>query len=313
VGRRKSSAAGGLTALFILCVTSLALFTVYVKEGDCAEADNCGPLHTVQLGAAEVLKPVRGAVATIVEPLQEVGERVTGAFDNSEEEALEEKFQQTQGLAAQASRLERENARLRELLKGERSFYEYGPLARVVAPVSDQFTNRIQIDVGSEDGIKPQMPVVVGENTLVGRTTNDVSRSTAQVMLVTDREFAAGVRIIPPAQFDPASGQVSRAVTAPDVSYGEGLLRTNLEGYFGIEYVDLSSRAEKGDYVVTSGRAGERELLFPPGLFVGTSESVSSQDIDQYKKIVVEPAMDPDDLEEVRVITDWGPGPGVPG
>jgi rod shape-determining protein MreC len=313
VGRRKSSAAGGLTALFILCVASLALFTVYVKEGDCAEADNCGPLHTVQLGAAEVLKPVRGAVATIVEPIQEVGERVTGAFDNSEEEVLQQKFRQTQGLAAQASRLERENARLRELLKGERSFYEYGPLARVVAPVSDQFTNRIQIDVGSEDGIKPQMPVVVGENTLVGRTTNDVSRSTAQVMLVTDREFAAGVRIIPPAQFNPSSGQLSPAVTAPEVSYGEGLLRTNLEGYFGIEYVDLSSRAEKGDYVVTSGRAGERELLFPPGLFVGTIESVSSQDIDQYKKIVVEPAMDPDDLEEVRVITDWGPGSGVPG
>jgi rod shape-determining protein MreC len=313
VGRKKSSAAGGLTALFILCVASLALFTVYVKEGDCAETDNCGPLHTVQLGAAEVLKPVRGAVATIVEPLQEAGERVTGAFDNSEEEAIEAKFRQTQGLAAQASRLERENARLRELLKGERSFYEYGPLARVVAPVSDQFTNRIQIDVGSEDGIKPQMPVVVGENTLVGRTTNDVSRSTAQVMLVTDREFAAGVRIIPPAQFNPSSGQLSPAVTAPEVSYGEGLLRTNLEGYFGIEYVDLSSRAEKGDYVVTSGRAGERELLFPPGLFVGTIESVSSQDIDQYKKIVVEPAMDPDDLEEVRVITDWGPGPGVPG
>jgi rod shape-determining protein MreC len=307
VGRRKSSAAGGLTALFILCVASLALFTVYVKEG------SGGPLHTVQLGAAEVLKPVRGVVAIVVEPVQEAGERFTGAFDQTDEEALQERLRQTQGLAAQASRLERENARLRELLKGERSFYEYGPLARVVAPVSDQFTNRIQIDVGSEDGIKPQMPVVVGENTLVGRTTNDVSRTTAQVMLVTDREFAAGVRIIPPAEFDPASGQLSPSVTDPNVSYGEGLLRTNLEGYFGVEYVDLSSRAEKGDYVVTSGRAGNRELLFPPGLFVGTIESVSSQDIDQYKKIVVEPSMDADDLEEVRVITDWGPGVGVPG
>jgi rod shape-determining protein MreC len=133
------------------------------------------------------------------------------------------------------------------------------------------------------------------------------------VMLITDREFAAGVRIIPPAEFDPASGQLSPAVTAESVSYGEGLLKTNLEGYLGIEYVDHRSRAEEGDYVVTSGRAGNRELLFPPGLFVGTIESASSQDIDQYKKIVVEPAMSPDDLEEVRVIVDWHPGPGVPG
>jgi rod shape-determining protein MreC len=307
VGRRKSSAAGGLVAVFILCVTSLALFSVYVKEGD------AGPLHTVQLGAAEVLRPVRDVVAAGAEPFQVAKEKVESAFDTSQEEELQRRLQETQGLAAQASRLERENARLRELLKGERSFYEYGPLARVVAPVGNQFTNRIQIDVGTEDGIKPQMPVVVGENTLVGRTTESVSRSTAQVMLVTDREFHAGVRIIPPAEFDPASGRLGPAVTTENVSYGEGLLGTNVEGYLGIEYVDLSSRAEEGDYIVTSGRAGNRQLLFPPGLFVGTIESVSSQDIDQFKKIVVEAAMNPDDLEEVRVIIDWGPGLGFPG
>jgi rod shape-determining protein MreC len=299
VGRRKSSAAGGLAALFILCVASLALFTVYVKEGE------AGPLHTVQLGAAEVLRPVRSVVAAGAKPFQEAGEKVESVLDTSEQEALQRELQEAKGLAAQASRLERENARLRELLKGERSFYEYGPLARVVAPVGNQFTNRIQIDVGTEDGIKPQMPVVAGENTLVGRTTESVSRSTAQVMLLTDREFHAGVRIIPPAEFDPASGQLSPGVTAENVSYGEGLLGTNVEGYLGIDYVDMSSRAEEGDYVVTSGRAGTRQLLFPPGLFVGTIESVSSQDIDQFKKIVVEPAMNVDDLEEVRVIVDW--------
>jgi rod shape-determining protein MreC len=299
VGRRKSSSAtSGLAALFILCVASLVLFTIYVKEGD------GGPLHTVQLGAAEVLKPVRGVVDAAASPIGEATEKVENAFDTSEEDRLRRQVLESEELAAQASRLERENARLRELLRGERPFYEYGPLARVIAPVGDQFTERIQIDVGSEDGIRADMPVVIGENTLVGRTT-EVSRSTAEVMLVTDQMFAAGVRIIPPAQFDPASGELSPAVTAEDVSYGEGLLRTDLEGYLGVDYVDLSSRAEEGDYVVTSGRAGDRELLFPPGLLVGTVENVSSQDTVQYKNIVVDPAMDPDDLEEVRVIVDW--------
>jgi rod shape-determining protein MreC len=306
VGRRKSSAAGGLAALFILCVVSLVLFTVYVKEGE------SGPLHTVQLGASELLAPVRSVVAAVASPIQKTAERVKSAFDTSEEERLQRELQKDRALAAQASRLELENARLRELLKGQRSFYKYGPLARVIAPVGNQFTDRIQIDVGTQDGIKPEMPVVVGDNTLIGRTT-DVGRSKAVVMLVTDREFKAGVTIIPPAQFNPASGRLSTAVTAENTSYGEGLLGTTLEGYFGVEYVDLSSRVEKGDYVVTSGRAGTRQLLFPPGLFVGTVESVSSQDIDQYKKIVVDPAMNPNDLEEVRVITDWGPGPGFSG
>lgn len=304
MGRRKSSAASGLAALCALCVVSLALFTVYVKEGDCSNQGQCGPLHTVQLGAAEVLQPVRGVVGALFSPIQETADRIGHAFDNSEEERLRAELRDTEALAAQASRLERENERLRSLLEGQRVAYEYGPLARVVAPVGDQFTERIIIDVGTEDGIKDNQPVVVGENTLVGRTT-DVSRNTAQVMLLTDRMFAAGVRIVPPAEFDPGSGEISPAVTDENVSYGQGMLKTSLEGYFGVDYVDLSLRAEEGDYVVTSGRAGGRDLLDPPGLYVGTVESATSQDIEQFKKIVVDPAMNSDDLEDVRVIVGW--------
>ena len=304
MGRRKSSAASGFAALCALGVVSLALFTVYVKEGDCSSQADCGPLHTVQLGAAEVLQPVRGVVGALFSPMRETADRVGNAFDNSEEEHLRAELRDAKALAAQSSRLQQENQRLRGLLEGQRVVYEYGPLARVVAPVGDQFSERIVIDVGTENGIEEDQPVVVGENTLIGRTTN-VSRHTAQVMLITDRMFAAGVRIVPPAEFDPASGEVSPAVTAEDVPFGQGMLKTSLEGYFGVDYVDQSLRAEEGDYVVTSGRAAGRDLLEPPGLYVGTVESVTSQDIDQFKKIVVDPAMSPDDLEDVRVIVGW--------
>src|SRR5215217_896023 len=111
VGRKKSSAASGLAALFILSVVSVTLFTIYVKEGDCAqEQGSCGPLHTVQLGAAEVLQPARSVFASLFEPLQSASESVQGALDNSKEERLERELQNTQALAAEASRLERENA-----------------------------------------------------------------------------------------------------------------------------------------------------------------------------------------------------------
>jgi len=304
MGRRKSSAASGFAALCALCVVSLALFTVYVKEGDCSSQGECGPLHTVQLGAAEVLQPVRGVVGALFSPIRETADRVGNAFDKGEEERLRAELRDTEALAAQTSRLQQENERLRGLMGGQRAVYEYGPLARVVAPVGDQFSERIVIDVGTENGIRDDQPVVVGENTLVGRTTN-VSRHTAQVMLITDRMFAAGVRIVPPAEFDPASSEVSSAVTAEDVPYGQGMLKTTLEGYFGVDYVDRSLQAEEGDYVVTSGRAAGRDLLEPPGLYVGTVESAASQDIEQFKKIVVDPAMNSDDLEDVRVIVGW--------
>jgi rod shape-determining protein MreC len=314
---RKSNAASGLVALIILCVTSLVLFTIYVKEGD------SGPLHTVQLGAAEVLRPVRGLFGFAASPFAAASERVEAALDTGEKSELEERALEYEEGAAETARLREENERLRELLDGERRSFTYSPLAQVVAPVGGQLTNRIVINVGSNDGIEPEQPVVAGNNTLIGRTTNRVTPNTAEVLLVTDQNFAAGVRILPPkssqeeSNGESTSGEsTSRESTSggaasekqPDFganSHGDGLLRTNWEGYLGVDYVDLNAGAEQGDFVVTSGRAGDRELLFPPGLLVGTVESVSSQDINQYKNIVAAPAVKAEDLQEVRVIVDW--------
>ncbi len=317
---RKSSAASSLVALITLCVASLVLFTIYVKE------DDSGPLHTVQLGAAEVLRPVRGLFGLATSPVSAASERVEGALDASEKRELEARALEYEEGAAEAARLRDENERLRDLLDGERPSFTYSPLARVVAPVGGQLTERVVINVGSDDGVAPEQPVVVGNNTLIGRTTDRVTPNTAEVLLVTDQNFAAGVRILPPKapqgetdEESTTSGEsTSRESTAAEASgtserepdfgadsHGEGLLRTSWEGYLGVDYVDLNADAEQGDFVVTSGRAGGRELLFPPGLLVGIAESVSSQDINQYKNIVVTPAAKAEDLQDVRVIVDW--------
>ncbi len=300
MGRKKSNAARNLILIGALGFACLVLFTLYVREGP------TGPLHTVQLGAAEVLQPVRNVFGFVAAPLGDAGGRVNNAFAKDEEmEQLRGEARENQELAAQASRLQQENDRLRELLQGDRVDYEYGPLARVIAPVGDQFTERITINVGTDDGIEPEQPVVVGNNTLIGRTTSNVTRNQAEVMLITDQSFAAGVRVVPPAEFDPTTGELTPASPDGETSYGEGLLKTDWEGTLGVDFVDLGAQVEKGYFVITSGRAGERELLFPPGLYVGTVEAVSSRDIDQYKNIVVDPAANADDLEEVRVIVGW--------
>ncbi|HEX8258655.1 MAG TPA: rod shape-determining protein MreC [Rubrobacteraceae bacterium] len=317
---RKSSAASSLVALITLCVASLVLFTIYVKE------DDSGPLHTVQLGAAEVLRPVRGLFGLATSPFSAASERVEGALDASEKKELEARALEYEEGAAEAARLRDENGRLRELLDGERPSFTYSPLARVVAPVGGQLTERVVINLGSDHGVRPEQPVVVGNNTLIGRTTERVTPNTAEVLLVTDQNFAAGVRILPPKasqgetdEESTTAGESTSGESAaedasaaserePDFgadSHGEGLLRTSWEGYLGVDYVDLNADAEQGDFVVTSGRAGGRELLFPPGLLVGTVESVSSQDINQYKNTVVAPAAEADDLQDVRVIVNW--------
>ncbi len=307
-------------ALITLCVASLVLFTIYVKE------DDSGPLHTVQLGAAEVLRPVRGLFGLATSPFSAASERVEGALDASEKRELEARALEYEEGAAEAARLRDENERLRALLDGERPSYTYSPLARVVAPVGGQLTERVVINAGSDDGVAPEQPVLVGNNTLIGRTTDRVTPNTAEVLLITDQNFAAGVRILPPnapqGETDgesTTSGETTSGESTADAasvtserepdfgadSHGEGLLRTSWEGYLGVDYVDLNADAEQGDFVVTSGRAGGRELLFPPGLLVGIIESVSSQDINQYKNIVVAPAAEAGGLQDVRVIVDW--------
>src|SRR4028119_913587 len=115
MGRRKSSAASGFAALCALCVVSLALFTVYVKEGDCSSQTDCGPLHTVQLGAAEVLQPVRGVVGALFAPIRETADRVGNAFDDSEEERLRAELRDAEAIAPPTSQLPQETARPRGL------------------------------------------------------------------------------------------------------------------------------------------------------------------------------------------------------
>jgi rod shape-determining protein MreC len=292
--RRKRGGGRGVAGLIALCLAALVLFTVYVREGD------SGPLHTVQLGAYEILRPAREAVGTVMSPLAGAGDRVSGAFAAGEEEALKSELRDYREQAAGAAALKDENERLRRMLDGGDSGYEYGPLARVISPVGEQFTERMVIDIGSEQGVESGQPVVVGERTLVGRTTGRITAETAEVMLVGDPNFAAGVRIVPPRE-----AQTGKDGTVAEAPLGTGLLRNHWRDSLIVEYVDREARAKKGDFVVTSGRAGERKLLFPPGLLVGTVSSVGSEDIDQYQEVRVKPVERPQDVHQVRVVLDW--------
>ncbi|MDN5696920.1 MAG: rod shape-determining protein MreC [Rubrobacter sp.] len=289
-GRRKT-----LAGTVALCLAALLLFSVYVREG------GSGPLHTVQLGAYEVLSPLREVTANALSPVSGAMENVSAAFDAGEEERLRSELSEAREQAALASSLEDENERLRRMLDGERDGYEYSPVARVLSPVGEQFTERVVIGVGASEGVQSGQPVVVGERTLIGRTTDQITEDTAEVRLVNDPNFAAGVRVVPPAEGE-EEGDSEEESEAPRA---EGLLRTDWRGDLGVEYVDRDARAEEGDFVVTSGRAGEFALLFPPDLLLGTVSSARSEDIDQYQQVEVEVAGRPDDAQQVRVILDW--------
>lgn len=100
------------------------------------------------------------------------------------------------------------------------------------------------IDVGREDGITENLPVVTA-NGLVGKTF-DVGPATSQVMLYTHPDFSASALL----------------VGGEHLEYG--VVRSRLDGELQL-FLPLRSHSEPGDRIVTSGYGG----AFPRGIPLG--------------------------------------------
>ena len=138
----------------------------------------------------------------------------------------------------------------------------------------------LTVDRGSADGIARMMPVVVAEG-VVGRV-NAVSSSSADVLVLTDRNSSIAVRV------DRTRARANvRGLGRPDGAK-----------------LDYALRAEdmiEGDLLVTSGTDG----VFPRGLPVGKVTQLERTGHGLFQEARVVPAVDVTRLEEVLVITSW--------
>ena len=147
--------------------------------------------------------------------------------------------------------------------------------AEIIGAAASPDFRTLTIDKGTRDGLRSDMAVIAPEG-VVGRIVVPSARS-AKVQLLIDRNAAAGALI-----------ERSRA---QGVIVGAGDERLRLE--------DVSEVADvvPGDVVVTSGIEG----IFPKGFIIGRIESVEKAG-GVYKRIVVKPAVDFRNLEEVLVV-----------
>lgn len=124
------------------------------------------------------------------------------------------------------------------------------------------------IDVGSEDGVQVDQPVVTLDG-LVGKTV-DVGRSASEVMLYSHPEFSASAMLV---GGDHLEYGVVRAAPNGDVEL----------------YLPLRSRSEPGDRIVSSGYGG----TFPRGIPIGSVErGREDQRLGLQKIDVVRPVVD---------------------
>ncbi|MBB6146052.1 rod shape-determining protein MreC [Silvibacterium bohemicum] len=175
----------------------------------------------------------------------------------------------------------RQGQRLQRLL-GFKEHYIYQSLpAQVIGTSGTDQSGIVYIDKGSNDGLKPDMPVMTADG-IVGRL-KDVFPSTSQLMLVSDPTSGVGVIL--------------------ESTRTRGVLKGGAFNQVQMINVSPDDRIKPGDKIVTSGG----DQIFPRGMPVGTVDRVvPDPDRDPLLDVIVHPSANLAQLEEVLVITGMG-------
>lgn len=257
--------------LAVALVLSLALVTVYAREGE------AGPIHTVQNTVMNVTGQAEGVTAAVGAAAESVGELAGDATANPTTlSGLREQNEQLRKLLADAEEYRQEADRLRGLLDMKQVSGVTGPVARIVGRSNNAWNQSVTINLGSNDGVQSGM-TIMGATGVVGQVTR-TTEDTATVRMLTDPNSGAAVMI-----------QSSRE---------NGIVRGTAGGMLVLEDLNEDVIPEVGDVVVTSGLGGSYER----GLIVGSVVSVNKTASNPTGTILVNPNDSAQVLEEVIVV-----------
>jgi rod shape-determining protein MreC len=143
------------------------------------------------------------------------------------------------------------------------------------------FLRYVIINVGSNEGVLPGMPVVT-EKGLVGRVDAVIAEA-ARVQLVTDAASAVDVRL--------------------QASNTEAMLQGSITGELSLNMISQDAVIQTGDVVLTSGLGG----TYPPNLLVGQVVSIRKLQSELFQQAAIQPNVDFTRLQFVLVITNFSP------
>lgn len=175
-----------------------------------------------------------------------------------------------------------ENIRLRQMLNYKSAHPEFTmTLAGIITKDFGTWTNTFTIDRGENDGIKPNMAVVVPSG-VVGFVT-DVYPNSARVQTFLDPRSAIGVIVQRPESR--LAGVVKGDGNNPNKPMMVNIAR--------------DGDVLVGDKLITSGYGG----IYPKGLLVGNILSIENDTEGFVKNATIQPTVDFHRLEEVFIIT----------
>ena len=151
--------------------------------------------------------------------------------------------------------------------------------ATVIGRDPSPFIQYVNINRGSDDGLRRGMPVVTHQG-LVGRVAA-VTASAARVQLITDPISSINVRLEP--------------------SQAEAVIVGQITGEIALDMIPIEANLQPGDLVLTSGYGGS----YPADILIGQISGVRKRDYELFQTASVQPAVDFTQLRIVMVITNF--------
>jgi rod shape-determining protein MreC len=255
----------GLVVLLTLAILNLPSQTsARLKQG-------IGSVFLPLFGLADTTQHLTG---TAVDSVMPRGELLKA------NDALRRENQQLRLQAMQAQETASENARLRQLIGWQRQAPWKLKLARVVLREPANWWRTVQIDLGSRDGLRVNLPVLTTDG-LVGRVSS-VSLTRSQVVLLGDPNCKVAARV--------ENETRDTGIIGPS-----GPLDSK---FVGLGYLSRNANLKPAQDVVTSGEGG----IFPRGIPIGKVVDVQPVDYGLRSEARVKLAANLNALEEVWVM-----------
>lgn len=265
--------------LALLIISSFVLLTITFGQ-------ESGGL---QRGVSTIFSPLQGVADRALKPARDLVDWFDKTFDaRGENSRLKDELVETRKLAIAGQAALQENGQLRKIAKLDQGPLAYSRLGQVTATVIARsptlWNSKIAIDVGNDDGVHVDDPVMSGDG-LVGRVSS-VEGGSAQVTLITDSSSAISAKVVP-------SGV--QGVMRPDIGDPEDLI---------LDFIDSTKSIHRGQSVVTSGwRAQGLASLFPPDLPIGEVTKASLNEQEASQQVRLKPFADLANVEIVQVLT----------
>ncbi len=236
----------------------------------------------LKLAIGSLFLPLFGLASSAHQVVDKAGDVITTRTELlKQNEALRSENQQLRMQALQAEEATRENARLRQLVGWEQQKKWNLKLARVILRDPANWWRTVQIDRGSRDGIRVDLPVLTADG-LVGRVSF-VSLTRSQVVLLGDSNCKVSAQI--------ENEQGDMGVIGASGPFDGSLVE--------MSYLSKTANLKPGQNVFTSGLGG----VFPKGIPVGKIVDFRSVEYGLYVEARVKLAANLSALDEVWVLS----------